>query len=153
MLVFRDDKIKSAGLVIGAGLGVASGFADQTSRPRGRALRLDVSQNVSAVPADCMFVRRDVYKDCGGFDSTNYPDRFADVDLCLRLMRSGYRIIWTPWARLAQASSLKYKQSAELELLRSAWPWYFEHDPHYNPNLSLASANWELAFPPRAATY
>jgi O-antigen biosynthesis protein len=35
--------------------------------------------------------------------------------------------------------------------MRDLWSDVLDSDPFYNPNLSLASAQYEIAFPPRIA--
>jgi GT2 family glycosyltransferase len=149
MLVFTDGTIRSAGLIMGLAGGVQSAYFRKPSRPRGRALRLDVSQNVSAVPADCLMVRREVFESLDGFDSETYPDVYADVDLCLRLIRAGRRVVWTPWASLTLSEKTHRRDPGELERIKHHWPVFFESDPYYNPNLSLSSVDMSLAFPPR----
>ena len=43
--------------------------------------------------------RRDVFEQLGGFDET-FPRDFNDVDYCLRVRRSGLRVVYTPDAEL-----------------------------------------------------
>jgi len=57
-----------------------------------------VQREVSAVSAACMMVRRSAFLAVGGFDETEFPVGFSDVDLCLRLGKAGYRIVYTPHA-------------------------------------------------------
>ncbi|KAB2928374.1 MAG: glycosyltransferase [Dechloromonas sp.] len=71
--------------------GAPEHFAGQ----RNRAL---LQQNVSAVSATCLAVRRALFEDVNGFDPASGP--YFDVDFCLRLQEQGLRNIWTPWATL-----------------------------------------------------
>ena len=57
-----------------------------------------LAQELSAVTAACMLVRRSAYLEIGGFDEQNLKVAFNDVDFCLRLAQQGYRIIYTPYA-------------------------------------------------------
>ena len=57
-------------------------------------------QNFSAVTAACMAVKREYFDQIGGFNETDLPIQYNDVDLCLRLREAGYDIVWTPYAEL-----------------------------------------------------
>lgn len=63
-----------------------------------------VIRDTSAVTAACMLVRRDVYWSIGGFDE-DMAVCFNDVDFCLRMGRSGRRVVYTPHAELEHAES------------------------------------------------
>ena len=59
-----------------------------------------VQRDVSGVTAACMLIRKSAFEKVGGFDEINFPIGFSDADLCLRLIRAGYTIIYTPFAEL-----------------------------------------------------
>lgn len=161
MLYYPDDVIQHAGVVLGV-WGVASHFYQ--NQPRGypghggRAL---VAQNVSAVTGACLVVRREVYRQLGGLDEHNLAVAFNDVDFCLRAREAGYRNVWTPFAELYHHESASRGKEdtpekaerfrSEAEYMKRRWSRgnLLMDDPAYNPNLSLMSANSELAFPPR----
>jgi GT2 family glycosyltransferase len=63
-----------------------------------------VIRDTSAVTAACMLVRREVYWSIGGFDE-DMAVCFNDVDFCLRMGRSGRRVVYTPHAELEHAES------------------------------------------------
>jgi N-acetylglucosaminyl-diphospho-decaprenol L-rhamnosyltransferase len=56
---------------------------------------VDVEQPAAA----CLMTRRSALASIGGFDESFYPAWFEDVDLCLRMRRSGGRIQYHPEAR------------------------------------------------------
>jgi GT2 family glycosyltransferase len=151
MIVDREGKIRNGGFTLGLVGAAASIFEGEPVSPRGRSLRLDVAQNVSAVSAECMVIRKDLFDEVGGFDGENFGASYGDVDLCLRLIESGRRNVWTPWATVTEQGRPAEYDRSELARLRSKWPKYFSSDPYYNPNLSLDSADMSLADPPRAA--
>jgi GT2 family glycosyltransferase len=152
-LIYPDERIQHAGVIIGLG-----GSADHVHRglPRIASDRyglLHLVQNVSAVTAACMVLRRSIYEQVGGMDE-NFAINFNDVDLCLRIGKAGYDVVWTPHAELYHWESLtrgrnKHGFGQELELLKSRWLSRIEADPFYNPNLTLETPYRELAFPPR----
>lgn len=148
MIVDRGGKIRNAGFTFGLAGAVASVFEGEPVTPRGRSLRLDVTQNVSAVSAVCIVVRRDLFTAVGGFDEENFGASYGDVDLCLRLIESGQLNVWTPWATVTEGRPVE-NSSDELGRLRSKWPAFFAADRYYNPNLSLDFGNMSLADPPR----
>ena len=65
---------------------------------------------------------------------------FNDVDYCLRARESGYRVVFTPYARLIHhefATRERESWPPEAERFRRRWAEPPRHDPCYNPNLSL----------------
>lgn len=55
------------------------------------------ARNVSAVSGACMMMRRDIFVEMRGIDET-FPACYNDVDLCFRIRKAGYLIVWTPYA-------------------------------------------------------
>ncbi|HRX62814.1 MAG TPA: glycosyltransferase [Candidatus Competibacter sp.] len=113
--------------------------------PFGRA---QVDQAVSAVSAECLAIRREVFEELEGFDE-RFVIAHADTDLCLRAAERGYRTVWTPFANLAWLGEYplatgfshdeRVKHSrADAERMFERWLPKLAADPTYNPNLSLA---------------
>ena len=154
MLYYPDDTIQSAGIILG--LGGAAGRAYNGVR-RGRdgyMGRLSYAQDMTAVSSDCMMIRRDVWDKVGGFDE-EFAIAFNDTDLCMRIRKAGYLIVWTPYAELYHHESLgrgedntSEKQAvcnSEKESFRSKWGAELDRgDPYYNPNLTLAKSDFSL---------
>jgi GT2 family glycosyltransferase len=158
MLRYPDGSIQHAGVVLGVG-GVANHpFQHQPRGYPGHGARALVAQNFSAVTAACLFVRRALYLQVGGLDE-QLAVAFNDVDFCLRLQALGYRNLWTPFVDIVHHESAsrgredtpeklaRFEQ--EVQLMQARWEPLLCADPHYNPNLTLESVNFELAFPPR----
>jgi hypothetical protein len=120
-------------------------------------MRLWVIQNISAVSASCMAIRRDVFNAAGGFDSATFPNCYGDIDLCLRLRDQGLRTVWTPYAKVCQLDlpgrieefDNDRADGGETENLRVRWGHLLQNDPCYNPNLTLEREDFSLASPPR----
>jgi len=97
-LLFSDDTVQHAGIVVGVG-GIAHhafrGFPAETSGVVSRQLHM--LKNYSAVTAACLMTRREVFDEVGGFDEKQLPVTFNDVDLCLKMRRAGYLIVYTPY--------------------------------------------------------
>jgi len=158
-LWFPDGTLQHGGCVMGmagwAGhlhYGLPSGQAGYD----GRAILM---QNVSAVTGACLLTRREIFGAIDGFNEANLPVTFNDVDLCLRIRKKGYWILWTPYAELRHHETAtrglndtpeKRRQAErELHFMLEHWPRQFHSDPFYNPNLSLAWHDFSPAFPPR----
>ena len=160
MLWYPDGSIQHAGVVLGLG-GVANhAYCHQPRGIPGHGARALVAQELSAVTAACMVVRRAVFEQVGGLDE-RLQVAFNDIDFCLRLRAAGYRNAWTPFARLYHHESATRgaedtpekiaRFQREVALMRERWAELLDRDPAYNPNLSLDIRDTaaELAFPPR----
>lgn len=153
-LYYPDNRIQSAGVVVGIGGIAGSMFVDL---PRGRSgymHKASIMQNLSAVTAACMMVKREAYVKAGGF-TEELPVAFNDVDLCLKIIKCGYRIVYDPYAELYHDESRtrgpedtpeKVRRfQNEIEYFRTAWTDILkEGDPNYNPNLSVKKWNYSL---------
>ena len=69
----------------------------------------DVPFDVEQPAAAALLVRRKAFEDVGGFDPAFVPAWFEDVDLCARLLESGYRIRFVPSARCRHAGGSTLK--------------------------------------------
>jgi GT2 family glycosyltransferase len=153
-LYYPNDTIQHAGVVVGLG-GIAGhshkGFKRTSA---GYTNRLLMVQNYSAVTAACMMMRREVFQEAEGFDP-GYPLAYNDVDLCMKLIRQGYLIVWTPWAELYHYESMTRgiadtpdklrKFFAEMQRFRSKWSGYVKKgDPFYSPNLTLHREDFSI---------
>lgn len=144
--------VHHAGVILGAH-GVA-GLAHQGLRKddEGYVFRAQVMQNFSAVSGGCLVCRREVFEEAGGFGEMDLPELLRDVDLCLRVREKGYRVLWTPYAELGRTASEFSSASstgAPVRYLKARWANALQSDSFYNRNLSVESANFCLAFPPR----
>jgi hypothetical protein len=84
---------------------------------------------------------------------------FNDVDFCLRVRGLGLRNVWTPFATLVHHESKtrghedtaakRARFRGEMERMVSRWGDALSNDPAYNPNLTLESEDFALAWPPR----
>ncbi|QWP78820.1 glycosyltransferase family 2 protein [Lysobacter sp. K5869] len=160
MLYYPGDTIQHAGVILGIG-GVAGHAHGHLRRgSNGYLGRAGVVQNLSAVTGACLALRREVFAEVGGMDES-LAVAFNDVDLCLRLHARGYRNVWTPHAELYHHESAsrgpedtpekRERFLGETAIMLRRWGEFLSNDPAYNPNLSLNSVHFELAFPPRPA--
>ena len=159
MLLYPDGTIQHAGIFVGVG-GVADHpFKREPRECRGQMSRLHVTQNLSAVTGACLLVRKALYVEAGGLDERNLAVAYNDVDFCLRLLEIGYRNVWTPLAVLYHHESLSrgYEDTpqklarlrGEFDYMRARWSAQLDHDPAYNPNLTLERNDFGLSAQPR----
>ena len=157
-LLYPDRTLQHAGVILG--LGGVAGHSHKFQPPDapGYFSRARLVQNLSAVTAACLVMRRDVYLQVGGFDE-ELAVAFNDIDFCLRLRKSGYRNLWTPHATLIHHESKSRGQentaakrarfAGEVRRMQQRWGEELLQDPAYNPNLTLEAEDFSLAWPPR----
>lgn len=152
MLYYPDDTVQHAGVILGIG-GIA-GHSHKTFKrgEQGYASRMTIAQNLSAVTGACIMVPRRVWDKVDGMDES-YPVAFNDIDLCLKIRKAGYLIVWTPYAELYHYESKSRglednpeKQArfkGEIDRFTDKWgPVLEKGDPYYNPNLTLVSEDF-----------
>ncbi len=145
-------------MILGVGGVAGHGHKRFSGNDPGYFFRTKLVQNLSAVTAACLVLRREVFEEVGGFDEKNLSVAFNDVDLCLRIRERGYRNLWTPYAELYHLESASRGPEESLEkqarfrnevlYMKSRWGQALLHDPYYNPNLTLDREDFSLAFPP-----
>ncbi len=146
-LLYPNDTVQHAGVVLGVGGIAEHAFRHFPADAPGVSRQLQVTRNYSSVTGACMLTRREVFEEVGGFDEERLPVTFNDVDLCLKMRRAGYLIVYTPFAKLYHHESASRRRSVEAletEVMRERWPEYLERDPYYNPNLSRERADFSL---------
>lgn len=153
-LYYPQGTVQHAGVIMGIG-GVA-GHAHRffPGEADGYCGRLKVAQNLSAVTAACLMVRRSVYEEVGGLNEADLAVAFNDVDFCLKVRRAGYRNLWTPYAELTHHESATRhavgsaprveKEAREVAYMRRNWGKLLAKDPAYNPNLTLFYEDFSL---------
>jgi len=156
-LLYPDGRIQHAGSLVGLPNGPTNAFRgvfeDDATIGRAR-IRHQVVGNWSAVTGACLMTRRDVFEEVGGFDASHFPVGFQDIDLCLKMAENGYRILYTPFARLVHAESttrlapgnVNYYDTDPTELTHflKKWSHIVGQDPFYNPNLSQRYEDFRL---------
>lgn len=159
-LCFANGMIQHGGIVTGTGGLAENAFQHVSGGEEGYFHRTRVAGNYSAVTAACLFVRRADFMAVDGFDATNLPVAFNDVDFCLRLRERGYIIVWTPHIDLFHYESVSRGRDNTAEKLARAmkeelymhrrWAHAVVADPYYSPNLNLDGVPFTgLALPPR----
>ena len=143
-LLNSGGSIEQAGIVVGVNGTAQPAFRGFPAEHPGVNRQLQVTRNCSAVSSACMLTRREVFQQAGGFDE-NLSGAFADVDLCLKMRRAGYLIVYTPFAKLYWHETQADKVDASGEaVMRQRWADVLQRDSYYNPNLSRERADFSL---------
>ena len=146
-LLYPDDTVQHAGIVVGVGGIAGHAFRGLPAEAPGVCRQLQATRNYSAVTGACLLTRREVFDEVGGFDEERLPVTFSDVDLCLKMRRAGYRIVYIPFAKLYHHESGTRRPAAEpreTEVMQERWADVLARDPYYNPNLSRDRADFSL---------
>jgi len=97
---------------------------------------MTTAQNCIAVTGACLAVERKKFEQVGGF-STIFPLAYNDVDLCLKLNRSGFRSVVDCATTVIhhESSSRDPKvEDWEMDLIHDRWKPMLSYDPYLNPN-------------------
>lgn len=146
-LLYPDGRLQHVGMIMGVGGIAAHAFHQHPGVTQGYFGSVIGPRNYSVVTGACLMSRRDVFDQAGGFDET-FPIDFNDVDYCLRIRRAGYRIVYTPYARLYHHESASFgarqQDPAGAEEMRRRWLEVIARDPYYNPNLTRDFPDFRL---------
>jgi glycosyltransferase involved in cell wall biosynthesis len=140
-----DGRVLHAGLILGLRGPTGLPFFGDSLHAPGYMFRLQVAQDLSAVGADCLLVRKALFDSVGGLDEQDLPRTLHEADLCLRIGQNGYLVVWTPYAQLAlgaQPARVEHTDaqvlvSQEQEVFYKRWLPIVARDPAYNQNLAL----------------
>ena len=150
-LYFPDDTIQHAGIIVGMGGCAGSLFVGMNRKRTGYMHKAALVQDLSAVTAACMMVKREAFEAAGGFEES-LAVAFNDVDFCLKVRRAGYLVVYNPYAELYHYESKtrgledspekQRRFQSEIEYMRCHWLDILKRgDPYYNRNFSLKHCN------------
>lgn len=153
-LLYEDNTIQHAGVIIGFGGVAGHAFIGQDRDDNGYFSRIISVQDLSAVTAACLMVRRSVFDEVEGLNE-EFKVAFNDIDFCLKVRKAGYLVVYNPYAQFYhyESKSRGQEDSAdkvarfqqEIGLFGERWGELLEHgDPYYNPNLTLDKADFSL---------
>ena len=153
-LYYPDNTVQHAGVIVGIGGVAGSVFVGLKRGYTGYMHRASIQQNLSAVTAACMMVKKSVFEEVGGFEE-ELKVAFNDIDFCLKIREKGHLIVYDPYVELyhyesktrgAEDTTEKIRRfQSEIEYMRSHWSSILKNgDPAYNPNLSLKKWDYSL---------
>ena len=153
-LIYPDNTIQHAGCVIGLGGIAGHMFVDMPANRTGYLHKASILQDMSAVTAACMMMKRTAFEEAGGF-TEKLSVAFNDVDLCLKVRKNHKLIVYDPYVQLyhmesktrgAEDNKEKVRRfQEEIQYMRCQWIDILKKgDPYYNKNLSLTKWNYSL---------
>ena len=153
-LYYPDNTIQHAGIVVGIDGIAANMFPGMKREREGYMHRAATQLNYSAVTAACMMIEKRIFDEVGGLDEV-LTVAFNDLDLCLRVAKAGYLVVYNPWveayhyeskSRGKEDTKEKVRRFGdEIEFIRARWITLLkEGDPYYNSNFSLKKCNYAL---------
>ena len=153
-LLYPDDTIQHAGVFIGMSGLADHGFQGFSGHEAGYHYRPLMAQELSAVTAACLMMKKETFFQVEGFDEA-YRVAFNDTDLCMKVRAAGLRVIYTPEAvmyhyesksrGLEDTPEKKARLKGEVDRFKEKWPEILENgDPFYNPNLTTKKQDFSL---------
>jgi GT2 family glycosyltransferase len=137
-LLYPDRTIQHAGVVFGLGL-IGHIFSRAPEGTSGVFGSSDCYRNYLGVTGACQMMRREVFTRLGGFDE-RFRLAFSDIVLCIEAWKAGYRVVYTPHARLVHHESYTRKTGGwpeDLDLLVGYLANSgFTEDPYFHPELN-----------------
>lgn len=158
-LLYPNNHVQHAGIITGIGGIAGHNHKGRPVHDPGYFNRIILNQNLSALTAACLILKRSVFDEVLGFDET-LSVAFNDVDLCLRIRSKGYKLTYCASAELYHYESISrgYETTPEkfarfeqeVERMKERWGSVLVNDPYYNPNLTLLTEDFSIAYPPRS---
>ena len=153
-LLYEDDTIQHAGVVIGFGGIAGHTFIGLHETQNSYCHRAMIAQDYSAVTAACMMSKKSIFESVGGF-SEELAVAFNDIDYCMKVRALGKLVVYTPYAVLYHYESKSRgledtpekveRFNREIATFMKKWGDILENgDPYYNPNLTLRKSNFAL---------
>lgn len=159
-LLFPDGTLQHFGIALGMGDHRIAGVPHLNidGNLPGYFGKARLLQEVSAVTAACMFVRKSDFNAVGGFEEA-LRVAYNDIDLCLKIRALDKVILADPEMLLTHKESRtrgsdKSGQRAErlaeeAQWMRDNWAQQLDRDPYYSPNIDLKRVDFAYAAKPR----
>ena len=153
-LYYPNDTVQHAGVICGIG-GVAGHSHKYFEKENpGYFARMHLTQNLSAVTAACLMVKKSIFEQVEGLNEVDLTIAFNDVDLCLRIKELNYLNVYTPYCEMYHHESIsrgeednpeKVKRfNKEMDYMQKRHKTSNTPDPFYNINLTLIKEDFSL---------
>jgi len=152
-LYYPDNSIQHAGSILCLGGIVGNIFYNAHRNAPSYNFRLHYVQNLSVLVGACIMIKSAVFSEIIFFD-INYKIFLNDTDLCMKIRKKNYLIVWTPFAEVYHYESKTLLSSNllneiqikyEKDLFLKKWSRELSNgDPYYNCNFSLKESNYTL---------
>ena len=152
-LLYEDNTLQHAGVIVGE-IGVAEHIFKKQIEGMTYHARAMLTQDMSAVTAAVMLVKKEVFEKVEGFDE-RFAVAFNDIDICMKIREDEKLIVYAPYAcfhhyesksRGAEDTPEKIERFInEVNLFNSKWRSFIENgDPYYNCNFSKKHTDCRL---------
>ena len=152
-LLYEDNTLQHAGVIVGE-IGVAEHIFKKQIEGMTYHARAMLTQDMSAVTAAVMLVKKEVFEKVEGFDE-RFAVAFNDIDICMKIREDKKLIVYAPYAcfhhyesksRGAEDTPEKIERFInEVNLFNSKWRGFIENgDPYYNCNFSKKHTDCRL---------
>jgi glycosyltransferase involved in cell wall biosynthesis len=145
LLLYEDDTIQHAGVVVGLG-----GWADHVFRHQEPQCNIDlylspaVTRNVLAVTGACMCVSKQIMEEIGLFNE-NFIICGSDIEFCIRAHEAGKYNIYNAFVKMYHLESKSRDGYIPPIDYKLSWKYYKPYllnvDPFFNSNLDINSTN------------
>lgn len=146
-LLYEDDTVQHAGVVIGFGGFAGHIFTGIEKDDYGYMMRARINCDYSAVTAACMMVDKKCFEAVNGFDE-KFKVACNDIDFCLRVRQLNKLVVFNAFSlwHHYESKSRGYEDSiekikrfeSEVSLFQERWiDILTEGDPYYNSNFKI----------------
>lgn len=153
-LLFDDDTVQHAGIVIGFGGFAGHVFSGIGRDDYGYMVRARINCNYSAVTAACLMTKRSVFDEVGGL-TEEFVVALNDVDYCLKVREKNYLVVYDAFSLWYhyESKSRGYEDTpekqarfqGEVKKFQDRWAGILEEgDPYYNKNFPVTIAPFTL---------
>jgi hypothetical protein len=147
-LVYPNGLIFSCGIILGADELTQRSFNGVSDAdPLHYFGWASLNKGYSALPNECILFKRAGFLKVKGFNEEFRSQSARMIDLCLKLRTHGLRNVLVPEVIITINKSSGFRDCQDgkdvvqnpfdIALLQQRWEKFFEHDPAFNPNLTL----------------
>ncbi|MGD0878746.1 MAG: glycosyltransferase family 2 protein [Anaerolineales bacterium] len=141
-LLHADNSIQHAGIIMGMQGIVGHLYINAPEHYYGLLGSVDWYHNFYAVTGACQMIRKNLFDELGGYNE-DFQLVFSDIELCLKVIKKGYRILYTPNAELRhlEGKSRGYETPKKDILLgyNILNEWIIKDDPFFSHNLTYTA--------------
>lgn len=156
MLYYEDDTIQHGGVVIKIGGFAANALWSLSDRDEKYYPYSVTAREFTACTAACLMMKKSVFQKVGGFDE-KLCVALNDVDICMKVRKTGELILFNPYAALYHYESKsrgfentpekQERFNREIAYFQSKWEKELEAgDPYYNKNQTLHRADYSMDY-------
>lgn len=143
-LLFANGSLQHAGIAMGFHGSTGHIFHRAPDDGKEYAGFASIERNYSAVTGAVLAYRKEVFDQIGGFDEQFGTD-YNDVDFCLNCIEHGYRVVYTPAAKLYHFHNSSFKRQqdkpAEREAFLKRWVHVVSRDPYFSKHFQTQSSD------------